>query len=305
MSAKSKFCLKSPAVSAATCTGVLLSSKSPHSVQRGSMHSMWKEETQLMCSSLLQLLLLEQVLRSHLAPCTLLPKERSPWERWIVHQHIRCQERQKAGLNHTGCDAGITWLTVHKLLLDSPQSLTSLLLISLFLISTLTQLYSRQDLQCWGHPADLQQQLQERPASHRKCAPVNKGQEKKTHLWRKQIPPDLSPRASWEKVCTELSKHFHSHTVRKRGARHFSQQSLIYWAKQWVLPANLWDICKAISIVCRCTGKSWPRCMTCHQLWRQGTGDKAAADQEETCWPCSISTSSHPALCHSPQTFAE
>lgn len=81
-----------------------------------------------------------------------------------MHQHIKSQKRQKAGLNHTRCNAEIFRLTVHKLLLDSPETLTSLLLIRLFLISALMQLYSLGDLLWWRHPVHLWQQLREGPA---------------------------------------------------------------------------------------------------------------------------------------------
>lgn len=89
----------------------------------------------------------------------------------MVHQHIKCQKRQKAGLNHTGCDEEIFRLTVHMLLLDSPQTLTSSLLISLFLISMLMQLYSLWDLLWWGHPAHLRQQLWEGPTLLQEMCP--------------------------------------------------------------------------------------------------------------------------------------
>lgn len=62
-------------------------------------------------------------------------------------------------------------LTVHKLLLDSPETLTSLLLISLFLISVLMQLYSLGDWLWWGHPVCLWQQLREGPALSQEMCP--------------------------------------------------------------------------------------------------------------------------------------
>lgn len=100
---------------------------------------------------------------THTAPCRLLPQDKWSGER-RMHQHIKSQKRQKAGLNHTRCNAEIFRLTVHKLLLDSPETLTSLLLIRLFLISALMQLYSLGDLLWWGHPVHLWQQLREGPA---------------------------------------------------------------------------------------------------------------------------------------------